>query len=267
MRTEQRIAPPENNDHPVLPGEEAVRSSIYAVVGNGQHHDPSRSDPRYTASSMLTRKNGSKRKIPPEIERELHAALCDNLPCALGLPYAFWTREAVLNLVERRIDGSIPSRTLFTYLDRWGFTPRSPLQQAYQEEPGLVRAWMRNEYPTIAMQAKVDRAELMWLGTLNLVPKSITVRQERAHGSSLIKAPHLTRTHVLTYLVTNRHRYSWVVHDPRSTPSMITLLLEQVQQESGRPLMVIARDLPALRDILGEVWCESRQPRIQVRWM
>ena len=37
-----------------------------------------------------------------------------------------------------------------------------PIKKAYEQNPGKVRHWLKEEYPAIAAQAKADGAEIYW---------------------------------------------------------------------------------------------------------
>jgi transposase len=77
------------------------------------------------------RKHGAKRTLSPEQEKELQKIIEDKEPDQLKLPFALWTRRAVIQIIKKLYRIDMPLRTVGEYLKRWGFTPQKPLKRAY----------------------------------------------------------------------------------------------------------------------------------------
>jgi transposase len=108
------------------------------------------------------RKNGDKRTLKPEQEKELQKIIGDNEPDQLKLPFALWTRRAVQQIIRKNYRVDMPIRTVGEYLKRWGFTPQKPLKRAYEQNPEAIKKWVDEEYPKIAWKAKKGGAEIHW---------------------------------------------------------------------------------------------------------
>src|ERR687896_710986 len=63
-------------------------------------------------------------------------------PDPLGLPFFLWTREAVGELIKRRLGLALSQWTVGRHLKRWGFTPQKPARRAYEQNPAAVRRWL-----------------------------------------------------------------------------------------------------------------------------
>ena len=85
------------------------------------------------------RKHGAKRTLSPEEEKELRKMIKDKGPDQLKLPFALWTRRAVIQIIKRLYRIDMPLRTVGEYLKRWGFTPQKPLKRAYEQNPEAVK--------------------------------------------------------------------------------------------------------------------------------
>ncbi len=83
-------------------------------------------------------------------------------PDQLGLPFFLWTREAVGELIKRRLGLALSQWTVGRHLKRWGFTPQKPARRAYEQNPAAVRRWLLEEYPQVQKQAKEEGAEIHW---------------------------------------------------------------------------------------------------------
>ena len=121
-------------------------------------------------------------------EKEVQKLISDKLPEQLKLPFALWTRKAVAGLLQQRFGLQLPVRAMGEYLQRWGFTPQKPLTKAYEQNPRKVKAWLEQEYPQIAAQAKAEGAEITGAtrpgSTTSPMPPGVTHRAGRPRSSS-----------------------------------------------------------------------------------
>ena len=94
--------------------------------------------------ALAARKRGPKPvpRMSAEAERGMIRAIRAGCPDRLGLPFALWTREAVVALIRRRTGRAVSVWTAGRYLRRWGMTPQRPARRAYERDPAAVRAWL-----------------------------------------------------------------------------------------------------------------------------
>ena len=139
---------------------QAVGMHVRTVRQWGQHRR------EHGIKSLLAdargREVGDGRTLQKEQEKEIQKLIRDKLPDQLKLPFALWTRKAVAQLIESRYALRLPVRTMGEYLKRWGFTPQKPLKKAYEQQPKAVKRWLKQTYPGIAAQARVEDAEIYW---------------------------------------------------------------------------------------------------------
>jgi transposase len=83
-------------------------------------------------------------------------------PDQLKLPFALWTRDAVVDLIKTVTGRAVSVWTAGRYLRTWGFTPQKPVRRAYERDPVAVQAWLDNEYPAIQKRAKAEKAQILW---------------------------------------------------------------------------------------------------------
>lgn len=108
------------------------------------------------------RKVGSHCTLTNKQEKEIQKLIQDKVPDQLKLPFALWTRIAVQQLIKRLYSIDMPIRTVWEYLNRWGFTPQKPFRRAYVQNPKAVQKWLEEEYPQISERAKKEGAEIHW---------------------------------------------------------------------------------------------------------
>ena len=84
------------------------------------------------AAALKARKQG--RPPQPRLRRkEAEKAvrlITDRCPDQLKLPFAFWTREAVQQLLAEHFGLQVSLSTVGRYLRQWGLTPQKPLRRA-----------------------------------------------------------------------------------------------------------------------------------------
>ena len=116
--------------------------------------------------ALAARKRGPKAapRMSAAAERGVVRAIRNGCPDRPGLwlPFALWTREAVVALVRRRTGRVVSVWTAGRYLRRWGMTPQRPTRRAYERDPAEVRAWLTERYPAIRRQAKAENALILW---------------------------------------------------------------------------------------------------------
>lgn len=212
------------------------------------------------------RKHGQKRTLSAAQEKEVQEIIADKLPEQLRLPFALWTRRAVAGLLEERYGLKLPVRTMGLYLKRWGFTPQKPLKKAYEQNPRHVKAWLEQEYPQIAAQAKAQDAEIYWgdqTGVNNqpnaprgYAPRGKTpvIRQmSRRFGSSVMSA------------VSNRGSARWMVyHGALDSALLIRFLDRLVRSMKGRKVFLILDNLRVHHSKPVKAWLEEQREKICV---
>ncbi|RFC38296.1 MAG: Transposase [Candidatus Nitrotoga sp. LAW] len=97
------------------------------------------------------RSTGVGRRLNAEQESEVQKLIRDKTPDQIKMPYALWSRTAVMELIEQRFKIKLPVRAVGTYLARWGFTPQKPIKKAYGQHPAEVKAWLAKQQDEIEM--------------------------------------------------------------------------------------------------------------------
>jgi transposase len=115
-------------------------------------------------TGLRRRKRGPKggTALAPWQAAQTVRAITGRCPDQLKLPFVLWTREAVVELMERKFGVEVSVWTAGRYLKRWGLTPQKPLRRAFEQDPEAVRRWLKQEYPSIRRAAKQEGAEIHW---------------------------------------------------------------------------------------------------------
>jgi transposase len=222
------------------------------------------------AKSLLSdergRAVGEGRTLSPGQERQVRKLIADKMPDQLRLPFALWTRKAVAQLLEVRFGIRLPVRTMGEYLRRWGFTPQKPIKKAYEQNPGKVKRWLKEEYPAIAAQAKAQGAEIYWgdqTGVNNqpnaprgYAPKGQTPtvsQRSKRFGLSVMSA------------VSNRGSARWMVYKGALNAALLIKFMERlVRQMEGRKVYLILDNLRVHHSAPVKAWLEEHREKIAV---
>ena len=105
---------------------------------------------------------GSGKTLSEDQEAHIRRQIQDTYPDQLKLDYALWTRKAVMELIEKEYDISMPIRTVGEYLKRWEMTPQKPQKRAYEQRAPEVNKWLKEDYPAIKERAKKEDADIFW---------------------------------------------------------------------------------------------------------
>jgi Transposase and inactivated derivatives len=108
------------------------------------------------------RKQGEKRVLTPEQEREIQRAIVDKNPEQLRLPGCMWTRSNIRDYIGRKYKIDIKLSTLGYYLARWGFSVQRPVKRARKQDAKQIDAWLNEEFPGINERAQTEDAEIFF---------------------------------------------------------------------------------------------------------
>lgn len=228
--------------HDVLDGIDPMQAALQHGIGAHELRQAlgsigrSNQEPRRV---LHIKERADRRKLTHEQENALHGILRSSLPDALGSDRRLWSRDAVRWLVQCETGFHLPDRTLSTYLERWGLAPEKPLRAMSLAHPSRMRAWLKTDYPVIAMLAREGEGRIVWWGHAPMLARQHGKLPPGARAplvESLLWEP--GRFSVL-FVTTNRGHALWRVHEGEATAAMVIDHLERAAADSGNRLFVI----------------------------
>jgi len=211
------------------------------------------------------RPSGSCRTLTAVQEHEIQKAIVDKCPDQLKFPFALWTRVAVQQLIRELFSIKMPIRTVGEYLKRWNYTPQKPLRKAYKQNPKAISAWLKDEYPTIAMKSKKENAEIHWGDETGLCNDSYHGRSYAPRGETpAIKIhPRCQRVNLIS-TVTNQGKVRFMIYKDKMNSQTLIQFMKRLIKDSDQKIFLILDNLRVHHSHLVKDWLKDHKTEIEI---
>lgn len=211
---------------------------------------------------------GSGRVLLPEQEEEIRRVVVDSTPSEQDLPWGTWTRQAVAELMTRRLGIDMTLQGVGKYLSRWGLTPQKPARHSREQDPAEVDAFMAQTLPEAREQAEVEGATLHFLDEVGAqVHDQIGTSYAPAGETPVQTVP---KTHieqnVISSVTPDGELVYWAFPGTMNADTFIDFL-KQLVAEASTKIIVFADHHPAHEAQAVEQWLEGRESEIELRWL
>jgi transposase len=196
-------------------------------------------------------------------------AMRDYTPVDIGQSGVLWTRASVRTLIRLVCGTSMTEQGVGKWLRRHGFTPQRPARRSYRQQPEAVRAWLEDEYPAIAAQARRERAELVWADQCGL--RSDTAPPGRswapAGQTPLVRVNgRRFRVNIMS-AVASRGALWFTVFPGKFTAKVMCTFLDRLATHAGSKVHVIVDRHPVHRSKAVRAWLEENTDRVELHLM
>ena len=208
---------------------------------------------------------GSRTLLTVEQSAKIQKLIRDKHPEQLKLPFALWTRDAVMDLISREFGVKVSIRTAGNYLKAWGFTPQKPVRVAYEQNPAAVKDWLDNRYPAIAKRAKKEGAIIFWGDEMGLRSDHQVGRSYGLKG----KTPAIPKTGKrfgcsMISAVTNQGHLCFQVYEGSFMVAVFTEFMDRLCKEAKRKVFLIVDGHPVHRANVLQPWLAENKSRIEI---
>lgn len=114
------------------------------------------------AAKKRGRSCGEKRILDGATESLLREMIVKERPADLGIPFGLWSQAAVREAIRIRCGIEMSPRTVYSYLERWGYTSQRPAKMAIERDAEWVQLWMKHEFPAIQARVAAENGILYW---------------------------------------------------------------------------------------------------------
>jgi len=191
--------------------------------------------------------------------------ITERCPDQLKLPFALWTREAVRDLIASRFGIRLSVWTVGRYLKRWGFTPQKPLRRAYEQNPKVVKQWLRKEYPSIRNHAKREGATIYWGDETGMRSDYQAGRSYGRRGQTpvIMGTGQRFRCNMIS-AITNRGKLAFMVFDKGFKTAVFLNFLRRLIRHSRRKVFLIIDGHPVHKSARVSWWVKRHQKKIRL---
>lgn len=211
------------------------------------------------------RRHGQKRRLDREQERSIQRMLVDKTPDQLKLPFALWTRRTVQEAIAEHYGVKLPIRTVGEYLHRWGFTPQKPVKRAYEQQPERVRKWLDEEYPSIALKAREERAEILWGDETGISSEDNRGRGYAPKGRTpVVYGPGKRFSASMISAINNQGKMRFMVYEGALRVDKFLKFLRRVIKDAGRKVFLVVDNLRVHHAIKVRKWIDKHKDKIEI---
>jgi len=215
------------------------------------------------------RKPGTGRILAPAQEEKIKKLICDKRPEQLKMDFALWNCPAVMLLIEQEFGLKLSVRAIGNYLKRWGFIPQKPIKRAYEQSPEAVQAWLNEEYPSIAMRAKTEGAEIHWGDETALVNTDVRGRGYSPKGQTPVVYTVGGKREKFSMIstVTNQGKTRWMIIENAFNSDRLIEFLEALIKDAKRKVFLILDNLRVHHSRSVKAWLALHQAKIEVFYL
>jgi len=210
-------------------------------------------------------KSEDKKLLTSKQELAIQSLILDTMPDQLKLPYALWTRKAVMELISRDMNVNLALTTTGYYLRSWGYSPQKPKKKAYEQNPKAVQKWLDEEYPTIKEKAKQEKAEIHWGDETGVRNNSQHGRSYAPKGRTPVKKSMAKRfsTNMIS-TVTNQGKVEFMIYEGTMNADRFIKFLKQLIKGKGAKIYLILDNLRVHHSKIVKEWVAENKETIEL---
>lgn len=179
--------------------------------------------------------------------------------------FALWTRSAIATLIARRYKIRLSVNSVGRLLAQLGITPQKPLWKAYQQDPDRVRAWVEDEYPKIAEQARKIKAEVWFCDESGLRSDYHAGTTWSPRGQTPIVHSTGARYRLNMLSAVNRKgKMRFMIESGRLNAKVMCRFLERIMVGSRHPIFLILDGHPMHKSSAVRKKVENFKGRLQL---
>lgn len=211
---------------------------------------------------------GSGSKLTSEQSIDIQKAIIDKTPDQYQMSFSLWNREAVREFIYKRYGVKYSLNRLSVLLAEWGFTPQKPKKLAYERNEAHVQKWLKEEYPTIAKEAKIEGSEIMWLDETCMKAYEHYQRGFSPKGKTPIAKQAAKRLHQsIISAISNEGKMQWMALSKALNIDQFERFLNQLLKYRRRKIVLIMDNLRVHHAKKIKEWLIGKESRIKFEYL
>jgi len=214
------------------------------------------------------RRNGDKRTLTPEQEKEIRSIIIDKNPDQLKLPGCMWTRENIRQLIREKYKIIMPLSTLGYYLQRWGFSVQRPVKRAYKQDEKKVGAWLNKEFPGITARAESENAEIFFGDETGLQNTANYAKGYAPIGKTPIVQIEAKKMKInMLSAISKRGKLRFLLYKDNMTADKLIDFMRRLVRDTDKKVFLVVDNLRAHHAKKVTGWLEKHKEEIEVFYL
>lgn len=213
------------------------------------------------------RPKGGKKLLPWQAAQSAKM-VTDRHPEQLKLPFYLWTRQALVELIEKRFGVRLSIWTAGRYLKSWGFTPQKPIRKAYEQNPEAVERWLKQQYPAIRRQAQQQQATIFWGDEMSVRSDHAVGRSYGRRGQTPVVpvAGRRFSCHMIS-AITNLGQLQFMVFKNKFVAKVFKAFLGRLIRQNPGKIFLIVDQHPVHRSSEVRQWLQKQEQHIRLYFL
>jgi transposase len=215
-----------------------------------------------------TKGTGRPRTLTPTQEQRVMRWVNGKNPMQYGFDFGLWTRNLVRELVRQKFDVTLSLASIGAMLARLNLTPQKPLQRAYQRDPEAIERWQRDTYPSIARQAREQKADIFFWDESGFRADSVHGRTWAPRGETpVVERPGERQSMSAASAVNSKGAFWFATYDGALSGELFVELLKKLMFNRKKPVHLIVDGLPAHKKAVVKDYVVSTQGKLILHFL
>ncbi len=211
---------------------------------------------------------GRPRRLSEAQEGQVFRWINGQDPRQYGMDFGLWTRALVAQLVADKFGLKLGLTAIGEMLARLGLTPQKPLERAYQRDPEAIERWQRETYPTIAHDARSQKADIFFWDESGFRADAVHGRTWGVKGQTpVVERPGQRQSISAASAVNARGGFWYCTYEGGLTGELFVTLLRQMMHRRRKAVHLIVDGLPAHRTKLVKDYVASTKGRLTLHFL
>lgn len=212
--------------------------------------------------------NGRPRKLDAKQERQVFRWVNGKNPNQYGFDFGLWTRNIVRSLIEEKFGVRLSLASVGALLARLNLTAQKPLQRAYQRDPEAIERWQRETYPSIAKQAKVQKAEIFFWDESGFRADAVHGKTWAERGKTpVVYRPGQRQGISAASAVNSKGAFWFATYEGGLNGPLFVDLLRKLMYRRKKPVHLIVDGLPAHKNVVVKEYVKSLEGKLQLHFL
>lgn len=214
------------------------------------------------------RKNGDKRILTPEQEKEIQQIIVDKTPDQLKFKECMWCRKNIAELIKEQYGVEIKPSTLGYYLERWGFSVQRPVKCAYKQDQTKIDEWLNKEFPGISKRAEKENAEIFFGDETNIQNTMKYLRGYAPKGKPPVVKIEAQKFKInMLSAVSKRGKLRFMLYKDNMNSNNLIDFMRRLITDSKKKVFLILDNLRVHHSTKVTEWVEKHKDKIELFYL